>query len=78
MVCWTRIILCAVIGHMPLCIADNGCSDYVDCAGVEHQERAHVQLFYSGSAPEPHVEEPRGDYEWPGMNEDSFYDYFTK
>lgn len=67
------------VGCMSLCFADDGCCGDDDSEGSEEpqQRRAHVRLFYSGQ-PEEKVQDPREDYEWPGMNEDTFYDYFTK
>lgn len=66
------------VGYMSLCIADDACCDNDNNEGAQPQPRAHVKLFYSGQLPQENVEDPREDYEWPGMNEDSFYDYFTK
>lgn len=69
-------IFFASIGFMPFCLAQDPCCNKEpaeECA----DHRAHVQLFFSG-VPEERVEDPRENYEWPGMNEDTFYDYFTK
>lgn len=63
-----------VMSCMPLCMANEECCE--SCPEEDH--RAHVQLYFSGVTPKPEIEGPRSDYEWPGMNEDSFYDYFTK
>lgn len=62
-------------GFMPFCIAEQCCDeqDTEDCC----DRKAHVQLFFSGR-PEIDVKDPREDYEWPGINDDAFYDYFTK
>ena len=59
-----------------LCRADHSCCEKENEDCVHY--RAGVQLFFSGTGPEENVEEPRENYEWPGMNEDTFYDYFTK
>lgn len=59
------------------------CSEDPSCCCEEKDEdgyprKAHVQLYFSGSYPEENIKDPREDYQWPGINEDSFYDYFTK
>jgi hypothetical protein len=65
------------VGYLPLCMAENcSCEDTHQAECPDH--RGHVQLFFSGGPPEENVRDPREDYEWPGMNEDSFYDYFTR
>lgn len=66
------------VGYMSLCFADDNSGGDNNDEGEESQRRGHVKLFYSGPAPEEKIQDPREDYEWPGMNEDSFYDYFTK
>lgn len=70
---FTHLILLAGIAYMPLCNADDSC----DCNECESDHRGHVQLFFSGTH-EVNIQDPREGYEWPGMNEDTFYDYFTK
>ena len=71
------LMLVAAMGYMPLCIADDSCCSNDNEEVEAPRQRGHVQLFFSGT-PEVNVQDPREDYEWPGMNEDSFYDYFTK
>lgn len=61
---------------LPLFCSEDCCCENNDEVEPPRQ-RGHVQLFFSGR-PEVRVQDPREDYQWPGINEDAFYDYFTK
>jgi hypothetical protein len=64
------------MGYASPALADDTCCNEND--NCESPTKGHVQTFFSGEAPRGVVTDPREDYEWPGMNEDTFYDYFTK
>lgn len=70
-------LIFVIVGYWQFCIANDHCCDN-DSESQECDTRGHVQLFFSGTLPAERIQDPREDYEWPGMNEDSFYDYFTK
>lgn len=67
------IISFVLFAYMPLCRSHNPCS----APECEVQHSAHVQLYFSGCPHRDVIQDPREDYEWPGMNADAFYDYFT-
>lgn len=62
---------------MSIVYADEPCCEQNVYEDADGHQRGHVKLFYSGT-PQIKVEDPRDDYEWPGINDDAFYDYFTK
>lgn len=85
---WMSIALFA-FGPLSLSFAnDDICLEEQASADGKHrimhedprQERGYktgVQLNYSDGRMDDY-EDPREDYEWPGMNDDSFYDFFTR
>lgn len=71
-----RLFLLMLIGSSAFCLAENPVGEG-SCEPAQPQ-RAHVQLFYSGPVDVDTANLREKDYEWPSMNEDSFYDFFTK
>lgn len=71
-------ILATFMAFMSFSMADQPCCQNENGNPQCPHYRAGVQLYFSGCCPEENIEGPRDDYEWPGMNEDAFYDYFTK
>lgn len=83
-----RILTYLIMAQMSLGFAmDDICEDQDRPHGLHfvlHEDpkeekgtKTGVQLDYSDDV-EDNYEDPRNDYEWPGINDDSFYDFFTR
>jgi len=76
---WGGVIFIGMMGWVSMVIA-NQSQEICDETEMSTSQKTRVQLFYSGPISRTSGEEDlrEKDYEWPGMNEDSFYDFFTR
>ena len=86
---WIVFIACALVGPFNLSYASSEiCWDdrpaNEGLHGTVHEDpredkgyKQRVELNYSDSRTGEY-QDPRDDYEWPGANDDSFYNFFTR